>query len=181
MVAAVVSFHAAWREIRRRRQQPYLWPTFWLMSGVIFLALAVARAADLGGLATEIGREQAMAQGWYNDRRRYQAIAVAAVGAVWVTVVAVALWRIPARRRRYLPAALATFTLMCFIGARLISLHQVDAVLYHREVYGAQIGNAAEMALLLLVVVLTLLPPGRKYVADPAAPEPVLAAPRSSS
>ncbi len=180
VIAAAVSFLAAIREARRRRQQPWLWPTFWVMSGVLFLALAGARAANLADLATEIGRNEARAHDWYDERRGVQTIAVGMVGAVWLIVVAVALWRIPARRRRYLPAALTTFTLMCFIAARLVSLHQVDAVLYRREIAGVQIGNAAEFTLLLLTVVLTMFPPRPKYVPEPPPAAAVLAASRST-
>jgi hypothetical protein len=128
--------------------------------------MAVARATDLGGITTELGRSAAVEQGWYGDRRRYQGIGAAVVAFAWLVTVAVALWRVPARRRRYLPAAVAMFTLMCFIGVRLISLHQIDGLLYRRQLEGAQFGAVVELALLAVAVVLTAIP----MPTAPAAP-----------
>jgi hypothetical protein len=159
LVATAVALLAWWREHRRGRSDPGLWPTFWLLSAAFFLAMAVARAADLGGLATELGRSEAVEHGWYADRRRFQAYGAVLVAASWFVTVVVALWRVPARRRRYLPAALAMFTLMCFIGVRLISLHQIDSLLYRRQLGGAQFGAVVELALLAVAVVLTAVPP----------------------
>jgi hypothetical protein len=159
LVATAVALLAWWREHRRGRSDPGLWSPFWLLSAAFFLAMAVARATDLGGLATELGRSEALEQGWYDERRRIQAYGAALVGAGWLVTVAVALWRVPARRRRYLPAALSMFTLMCFIGVRLISLHQIDALLYRRELAGAQFGAVVELAILAVAVVLTAVPP----------------------
>ena len=105
------------------------------------------------------GRDQAYAQGWYDNRRKIQTVVVAGVGAVWLITVAVALWRVPARQRRYLPAAIAVFTLLCFVGVRTISLHQIDAVMYHRDFAGAQIGTVGELTLLAVAVALTAWPP----------------------
>jgi hypothetical protein len=159
LVATAIALLAWWREHRRGRRDPGLWPTFWLLSAAFFLAMAVARATDLGGLATELGRSEAVEHGWYADRRRIQTYGAGIVGAGWLITVAIALWRVPARRRRYLPAALSMFTLMCFIGVRLISLHQIDSLLYRRQLGGAQFGAVVELALLAIAVLLTAVPP----------------------
>lgn len=158
LVATGVALLAWWREHRKGRSDPGLWPTFWLLSAAFFLAMAVARATDLGGLATQLGRSTAVEHGWYADRRRFQAYGAAVVGFGWLVTVAVALWRVPARRRRYLSPALAMFTLMCFIGVRLISLHQIDSLLYRRHLAGAQFGAVVELVLLAIAVLLTALP-----------------------
>jgi hypothetical protein len=147
------------RERRHARTNPSLWPTFWLLTAAIFLVMAIGRAVDLGDLLTRFGRDQAYAQGWYDNRRKIQAVVVAGVGALWLVTVAVALWRVPARQRRYLPAAIAVFTLLCFVGVRTISLHQIDALMYHRDFAGAQIGTVGELTLLAVAVVLTAWPP----------------------
>jgi hypothetical protein len=159
LVATAVAGVSWWREHRRVGTDRSLWPTFWLLTGAFFLFLALARALDLGGLATELGRSEAVERGWYDDRRKYQALGAAVVGGIWCVTVVIALWRVPARRRRYLPAALSVFTLMCFIGVRLISLHQIDALLYRRDLEGARFGAVAELALLGVAVLLTALPP----------------------
>ena len=159
LVATAVALLAWWREHRRGRSDPGLWSPFWLLSAAFFLAMAFARATDLGGLATELGRTEAVEHGWYADRRRFQTLGAGLVGAGWLVTVAIALWRVPARRRRYLPAAISVFTLMCFIGVRLISLHQIDSLLYRRQLAGAQFGAVVELALLAVAVLLTAVPP----------------------
>ena len=159
LVATGIALLSWWRERRKGRLDPGRWPTFWLLSAAFFLAMAVARATDLGGLATELGRSEAVAHGWYADRRRFQAYGAGLVGFGWLVTVAIALWRVPARRRRYLPAALAMFTLMCFIGVRLISLHQIDGLLYRRQLAGAEFGAVVELVLVAIAVFLTAVPP----------------------
>jgi hypothetical protein len=173
LVATAVALVAWAREYHRARTTPSLWPTFWLLTAAVFLAMAVGRAVDLGGLATELGRSEARAQGWYADRRRIQAIVIGLLGATWLVVVAVSLLRVPARRRRYLPAALAVFTLMCFVGVRLISLHQVDGLLYRRDIAGAQVGALAELFLLAVAVALVAWPPPIGRTVDYVRPAPV--------
>jgi hypothetical protein len=99
-------------------------------------------------------------------------LGAAIIGGIWFVTVVIALWRVPARRRRYLPAALSVFTLMCFIGVRLISLHGIDALLYRRDLGGARFGAVVELALLGVAVLLTAFPPpmgsvgGRTGAAD---------------
>jgi hypothetical protein len=170
LIATAVALVSWWRERRRAGGDPSLWPTFWLLTAAFFLAMAVARATDLGGLATQLGRDQAVEHGWYADRRRVQAFGAALVGAAWLLTVAIALWRVPARRRRYLPAAVSVFTLMCFIGVRLISLHQIDGLLYRRDLAGAQFGSIVEMVLLAVAVLLTAVPPPLGAPGPRAAP-----------
>ena len=147
------------------------WPAFWLLTAGVFAIMAVGRATDLSDLITRLGRDQAYACGWYEHRRRIQAAAIVVVGAAWIVTVAVAVWRVPARRRRYLPAFIAQFTLVCFVGVRMVSLHQVDSLMYRREIARAQVGTLVELALLAIAVALTAWPP-------PAASAPVAAFPR---
>ena len=134
---------------------PRLWPTFWFATGGLLLIMALGRASNVSDLLTELGREQARSGGWYEVRRSLQAWVIGAVAAVWGVTVAFAIWRVPERRRRYLPTAIVVFTLVCFIGIRLISLHQVDALLHNRYVRGVTIGAVIEVGLLLLVVAVT--------------------------
>lgn len=141
--------------VERRRggaADPKLWPMFWFATGGLLLVMAAGRASNVSDLLTDIGREHARSGGWYEVRRSLQAWVIGAVAVVWAVTSAVAVWRVPERRRRYLPTAIVVFTLLCFVGVRLISLHQVDALLHNRGVRGVTIGSIVEVALLLLVV-----------------------------
>ena len=126
----------------------HLWPRFWVGSALLLLVMGLGRAIDTGHLLAEIGRRQARAEGWYEDRRSIQAPIVGLIAATWGVSVLAAIWRVPERRRRYLPAALVMFSLACFAGIMLVSLHQVDAVLL-RDVAGVHVGVFIELALLL--------------------------------
>jgi len=128
------------------------WPMFWFATGGLMLVMAAGRASNVSDLLTDIGREQARSGGWYGVRRSLQASVIGAVAASWAMTVAVAVWRVPERRRRYLPIAIVVFTLVCYASVRLISLHQVDALLQHRDVRGVTVGALIEVGLLLLVV-----------------------------
>lgn len=132
-----------------------VWPSFWFATGVLLFVMAAGRAGNVSDLLTDIGREQARSGGWYEVRRSFQVWVIGAVATGWVVAVAVAVWRVPERRRRYLPTAVAVFTLICYVGVRLISLHQVDALLHNREVRGVTVGAVVETGLLLVVIVVS--------------------------
>jgi hypothetical protein len=167
---AAASVLAGVREHRRARRNPNLWPTFWYLTAVLFLVMAVGRAGNVAELAADIGRREAQSAGWYDNRRKYQAMVVAAVAGTWFVAVVVALWRVPERRRRYLPMALVSFTIGCFAGVRTISLHQVDGLLYRRYLAGAKFGAVVEVALLAVAFAITFWQPATRL--DRGPPEP---------
>jgi hypothetical protein len=141
--------------IERRRggaDDPQLW-AFWFLTGVLLLVMAVARSSNVNDLLADLGRDRARSGGWYDVRRSLQAWVIGGVAGLCALTVAVAVWRAPGRRRRYLPTAIVVFTLVCFAGVRLISLHQVDVLLNDRDVSGVSLGSVIEVGLLVLVVV----------------------------
>ena len=129
---------------------------FWFATGGLLMVMATGRASNVSDFLTDIGRQQARSGGWYEVRRWLQAWVIGAVAGIWAVTVAVAVWRVPERRRRYLPTAIVVFTLVCFAGIRLISLHQVDALLNNRDVRGVTIGSIVEVAILLLVKIVSV-------------------------
>jgi hypothetical protein len=175
-VAAATCLHAGLRERRRRSIAPSrdIWPTFWLLTGTQLAVMALGRAAEIGELVSEFGRREAREEGWYEIRREYQAAAVALVGAIWFVAVVVAVWRVPERRRRYLPAALFVFTLVCFAGIRIISLHHVDTLLYNRPIRGVRIVAIVELTGISLTILATYWHPfARSRPGDAISPRPV--------
>lgn len=156
-VAAAASLHAGIRERRQSRasNRRDIWPTFWFMTAAVLAVMALGRAADVGGLVSKFGRRQAREEGWYEIRREYQAAAVAAIGAFWLISSLIAIWRVPERRRRYLPPALVVFTLLCFAGVRVVSLHHVDSLLYNRPIHGVRIVAMTELAGIALMILAT--------------------------
>ena len=151
-LGATTAFVLGAVERHRRSSDSRLWPTFWFATGALLLIMAFGRASNVSDLLTEIGREQARSDGWYEARRSLQAWVIGAVAAVWAVTIARAARRVPERRRRYLPTAIVVFTLVCFAGIRIISLHQVDTLLHNRDIRGVTVGATIEVGLLLLLI-----------------------------
>ena len=163
LVAATAACCSGVRELHRSRTNRNRWPSFWFLTAALLLIMAIGRMADVGGWIAELGRREAVDAGWYTHRRRYQALVVGSVAAFWCVIVLVALWRVPERRRRYLPAAVVAFSLICYAGIRLVSLHQVDAVLYRRGVHGVRYDAVFELigvAVAIIVCAWPLRPSG---------------------
>jgi hypothetical protein len=169
-VAAIACVAAGVREVRYKRGRPELWPTFWFVTGAFFAVIALGRASGIAGLATELGRETAINQGWYDQRRKYQAMVVATVTGIWFITVVISLWRVPARRRRYLPEAIVAFSLLAFGGVRAVSLHQIDAVLYRLPIHGVKIDAIVDLTGVVLAIALTFWQPRRDRARLRAAP-----------
>jgi hypothetical protein len=158
LAVAVAAYVAGRREQRRAQTNSALWPTFWFLTAGLFLVMALGRAGNVAQFVAELGREEAVATGWYANRRKYQALAVGLIALTWFIVVFVAIWRVP-DRRRYLPMALVSFSLVCFAAIRMLSLHQVDALLYRRHVVGAEIGAVLEVLGLVVAFATTFWQP----------------------
>ena len=149
---AVVAALAAFTGIREQSAQAShrtldLVPAFWFLTSTLFLTMAIAHACELGGAVADYARRGAYNDGWYDARSSLQVIAVGAVAVLWAIVTLLALWRIPERRRRYLPITIAITTLLCFSAIRLVSLHVVDTVLYRRNLQGVRVGVVVEFVL----------------------------------
>jgi hypothetical protein len=179
LLVAALSVVAGLRDRRLARANPDLWPTFWFITAALFLAMGVGRMGHVAEFVADLGRRQAAAAGWYDNRRTYQAMVVGSVAATWLVVVVVSLWRVPERRRRYLPMALLSFTIVCFAGIRMVSLHHIDSLLYEVSIAGARFNAWIEAALLLAAIALTFWQPrplehptgSRASGGDPASTE----------
>lgn len=127
---------AAYLRERQLPGDPSVWPTFWLLTGIVLAFFGLARGLGFAEALTATGRETAHEGGWYEVRRGFQALVVGAVGALWLVSTTLAAWRFPERRRRYLPAALIMIFIVCFAALRAVSLHHVDQLLYNHELAG---------------------------------------------
>lgn len=137
----------------RRQHVAVLWPTFWFTTAILLAVMAFGQASDVGDLIADVGRREALSNDWYESRRSTQTIIVAVVAALWAITALVAIWRVPERRRRYLPMALIVFSLVCFGAIRVVSLHQIDGLLYRRHIGELQIGRFVELVGLSLALI----------------------------
>jgi hypothetical protein len=141
-----------------RRELPYktldraaIWPLLWLLTAVLLVSFGLARAIGAPELITEFGRAEAREAGAYDSRRGFQAAAVVGIAAAWMLAVFVAVWRIPERRRRYLPTLIIVMAIVAFAAIRVISLHHLDQVLYNRPLFGVRGVIFVELGLLTLL------------------------------
>ncbi len=126
-----------------------LWRFSLLLAAILLLVLAVASYGDLSDVLTGFGRKQAYRAGWYDTRRGLQAGVVIALFATWCVSVLVSIYAVPSRRRSFLPAVIGLFTIWGFVAVRLVSYHDIDAVLYRRHLAGARMVAFGEVGLLV--------------------------------
>lgn len=134
----------------RRRDPADALPGLWLAVAAALMALGGARVLHLGEVLADAGRDRAESGGWYDVRGPVQFLAVAAIGALWLAVIAV-LWLLP-RYRRFLPTAVVLSGLAGFAAVRIVSFHFVDAALYRRDVAGVRVVAWAELGLLAAMI-----------------------------
>lgn len=138
--AAAILAAIAWRRSRARAQalaaarpadaseERHLAVLFALvLAAMVFLG--INKQLDLQTYFTEVMRDLAHRQGWYESRRRYQALfvlTIAIAGAAATSVLAYGLRR-SIRRVRLVVAGLGTIA--TFVVIRAASFHHIDALL----------------------------------------------------
>lgn len=137
-VLAALACSAGLADRRRVAAGADLWPMFWWLTALVLLAMGGSRLLEIDDLVADFGRAEARDAGWYDQRRGLQALVVASIAGVWGVATLLAIWRVPERRRRYLPAAILTGGLLCYAAVRMVSLHHIDALLYNRTLFGAR-------------------------------------------
>jgi hypothetical protein len=135
------------------------WPVYWMLSAILLTFLGLSRATRVGGLIADVGRNQARSEGWYDARRTLQAAVVVVIAATWLIGVVIAVWRVPPRRRRYLPSVIMISALVAFAFVRVVSLHHIDALLYRRDVGGVRFVAVIELGLLAMTITTIVLVP----------------------
>src|SRR5690606_37706828 len=94
--------------------------------------------------------EQARGDGWYPERRRWQAALILVLTSAWIWFVHATWAHRPARRHRYGTMATVALTIAAFAAARGVSLHQVDSLVHGHSVVGMRVGTIVEYALLVV-------------------------------
>ena len=102
---------------------------FWLLACVTLTALGINKQLDLQSLFTQVLRDVSHAQGWYDDRRRYQFLFVAAVGSAGLLGVLTMGWRLRRVLLRVWIAVLGLGWITTFVVIRAASFHHVDTFL----------------------------------------------------
>jgi len=102
---------------------------FWFLLALAMFFLAINKQLDLQTLLTEIGRDVADSQGWYEDRRPIQRLFVFGVAVTGgVALIGVLWWQRRFWRSQWL-TSLGLVSLLTFVLIRASSFHHVDAFL----------------------------------------------------
>jgi hypothetical protein len=113
--------------------------------------LGLSRLANFEQITTDVGRQVAISNGWYNARRSFQSIGIYGIILGSSGIISFMLARFQHLRA---PEALGIVSLCCLltlIGVRLISLHSVDHIV-GRHINGVQLGWLLELLFLVCIV-----------------------------
>jgi hypothetical protein len=144
------------------------WATFWY---VIAVALALVGLVRLFGIADDFSsfmHRKAQDEGWYLRRREFQVPVVIAVVVLWIVAIPFAWRAVRDRSRRVQLAAVVAVSLLCFSVIRVISLHQVDHLVYRESVFGVRVATWLELGALAALCALACIERARRPVATPA-------------
>jgi hypothetical protein len=104
-------------------------PWFWRVFAVLLLLLGINKQLDLQSLITVVGRKMAAEQGWYEERKKYQAAFIACVAIVGLLSVIGLGWMVRKSLRRLGLALAGGVFLVAFVVIRASSFHKVDQLL----------------------------------------------------
>jgi hypothetical protein len=139
----------AWRNAQTARRTAVP-SSFWIGLAAVLLLLGLNKQLDLQTWFGQTGRDMALAQGWYEQRRYVQfafivLLCAGAVGAlVWARNHWAALWK----EYRWVLGGVAL--LLLFIVVRAATFHHLDALI-GAEMVGSTMGRWLEIVGVLVV------------------------------
>lgn len=126
-VAGILCMVAA----RRSRE-----PRFWILIGLLMLALAINKQLDLQSALTALGRCISKMQGWYDQRRAFQRDFIVGLIMAAVAFLILLTWVMRHSFGRVFLALVGTAFVLGFVAVRAAGFHHMDALI------GSYIGPA---------------------------------------
>jgi len=114
---------------RHEAEPEHLLACFWLLAGMTLMVLGINKQLDLQSLFTQVLRDAAHAQGWYDDRRRYQFAFVVAIAGAGAGVAGAMAWVLRRVLDRVWLALLGWVWVTSFVVIRAASFHHVETFL----------------------------------------------------
>lgn len=105
---------------------------FWLLSALFLVLLGINKQLDLQTWFTLFAKHLAQEQGWYEQRRWFQAIFIALVAVVGTGLMCFMAWLVKGSRDRAKLALIGGVFLGVFVLIRASSFHHVDQMLGFR-------------------------------------------------
>lgn len=126
---------------------------FWLVILLAMLALGINKQLDLQSFLTATGRCIARHQGWYAERRGFQAHFIETLLAVIVVLLGLGLWIMRRHLRRNGLALMGLAVVAGFVAVRAIGFHHFDALINSRTMLNLRFNFVLENAGLVLIAV----------------------------
>jgi hypothetical protein len=142
--AALLSLRCA-----RRAAEPLEF-RFWVVLTAALVLLGINKQLDLQSLFTQTARDMAFAQGWYENRRLYQAAFIGFLITGGLAVAALLLWAVRRLPLSTQVAAAGLVVLIVFVVIRGASFHHVDEML-GSDVEGIRFNWLLELGPLLAI------------------------------
>ncbi|MEQ9549391.1 MAG: hypothetical protein RIM23_07210 [Coleofasciculus sp. G3-WIS-01] len=111
--------------LQRVNRNLWLWGFF----ALILVLLGINKQLDLQSWLTTVGKELAISQGWYQQRRMVQVQFIGGIVIAALILLSVIGRAVYAERLTYRLALLGLMFLSCFIVIRASSFHHIDALL----------------------------------------------------
>lgn len=122
----------AWLSVMVLRRGPRLArrvAVFWAALVAILLFLAVNKQLDLQTAMTAAGRCIAIAEGWYDDRRRVQVAVILGICVMGLALLALGFAALRRDIRRNALAVAGLALVVTFVLVRAVGFHDVDALI----------------------------------------------------
>ena len=129
-------------------------------AGIVAILAALAELAGAGGHLAQIGRTVAHDEGWYQGRRRVQAVVILGLAVVSLVASVTAIWLTRSQPWSVRGLVVLVVVLVGFVAIRTVSLHQVDGYLYTRVSGNLTLGTTLEVIIVGLMVLWLLGAPG---------------------
>jgi hypothetical protein len=104
---------------------------WWFMTGLL-LCMGINKQLDLQTWFTLTGKAMAKSEGWYERRRIFQGLFIAAISLGGIAATAAVLCILRTRLKEFGLAIIGIIFLGCFIVVRAASFHHVDQLLLSR-------------------------------------------------
>lgn len=124
--AAVLSLRV-WRQARFSDQKFHRETSFWAWAAIALIAFGINKQLDLQSLFTELARMWAKQDGWYNDRRTVQKMAIALMVAGIGAAALLVFYLLRKASAEAKIGAIGLAMVFAFVLIRAASFHHVDA------------------------------------------------------
>ena len=148
LISALLCFVHA----RRDRFDGFLW----IVLAAMLTLLGINKQLDLQTLLTQFGRDLAREQGWYEQRRVFQAWFIAAVATSGFAGICLLVWLLRGRLWRNSLALLGASFLVCFVLIRAASFHHIDQLLKLRA-FRMPLHSILELAGIACIIVAVMI------------------------